>query len=88
MNCPRCNITLVISLRKGTEIFICPICRDEWFEKGELDEIVEPSEIKKFQKGFNPHNNMINSNDYKPYNYKYHSYLKRKKIKLNEMFDL
>ena len=43
MNCPACNIALVMSERQGVEIDYCPQCRGVWLDRGELDKIVERS---------------------------------------------
>lgn len=41
MNCPICNISLVIAERQGVEIDYCPNCRGVWLDRGELDKIIE-----------------------------------------------
>ena len=41
MNCPVCNVNLVISSREGVEIDYCPQCRGVWLDRGELDKIIE-----------------------------------------------
>ncbi len=41
MNCPVCNIALVMSERQGVEIDYCPTCRGIWLDRGELDRIIE-----------------------------------------------
>lgn len=43
MNCPHCNIALVMTERCGVEIDYCPQCRGIWLDKGELDKIIERS---------------------------------------------
>lgn len=43
MNCPVCNITLVMSDKQGVEIDYCPKCRGVWLDRGELDKIIERS---------------------------------------------
>jgi Zn-finger nucleic acid-binding protein len=43
MNCPTCNVPLVISERLNVEIDYCPDCRGVWLDRGELDKIVERS---------------------------------------------
>jgi uncharacterized protein len=43
MNCPVCNIALVMSERQGVEIDYCPTCRGIWLDRGELDRIIERS---------------------------------------------
>jgi hypothetical protein len=44
MNCPQCNVALVMSERQGVEIDYCPQCRGVWLDRGELDKIIERSE--------------------------------------------
>jgi len=41
MNCPQCNVNLLISSRQGIEIDYCPQCRGVWLDRGELDKILE-----------------------------------------------
>jgi len=41
MNCPHCNVTLVMAERSGVEIDYCPQCRGVWLDRGELDKIIE-----------------------------------------------
>lgn len=43
MNCPTCNVNLVMSDRQGIEIDYCPQCRGVWLDRGELDKIIERS---------------------------------------------
>jgi len=43
MNCPVCNVQLVMSERQGIEIDYCPKCRGVWLDRGELDKIIERS---------------------------------------------
>ena len=41
MNCPRCQVPLMISDRQGIEIDFCSQCRGVWLDRGELDKIIE-----------------------------------------------
>lgn len=41
MNCPRCNLTLLMAERQGVEIDYCPQCRGIWLDRGELEKIIE-----------------------------------------------
>ncbi len=43
MNCPTCDVTLLVSDRQGIEIDYCPQCRGIWLDRGELDKISERS---------------------------------------------
>lgn len=46
MNCPKCNLHLLISERQGIEIDYCPECRGVWLDRGELDKIIERANEK------------------------------------------
>lgn len=41
MQCPTCNVELIMSDRHGVEIDYCPKCRGVWLDRGELDKIIE-----------------------------------------------
>ncbi len=41
MNCPTCNVSLLISERQGIEIDYCQQCRGVWLDRGELDKLIE-----------------------------------------------
>ncbi len=41
MNCPNCEIPLMMAERKGIEIDFCTQCRGIWLDRGELDKIIE-----------------------------------------------
>ena len=43
MNCPACNVQLLMMERLGTQIDYCPQCRGIWLEKGKLDKLIERS---------------------------------------------
>ena len=43
MNCPHCNVALLMTERQGIEIDYCPQCRGVWLDRGELDKILERS---------------------------------------------
>lgn len=43
MNCPKCNITLLMADRQGVEIDYCPQCRGIWLDRGELEKIIDRS---------------------------------------------
>ncbi len=50
MECPKCKSkTLVMSERQGVEIDYCPSCRGVWLDRGELDKILERSELSSQQ---------------------------------------
>lgn len=41
MQCPLCNVELLLSDRQGIEIDYCPKCRGIWLDRGELDKLIE-----------------------------------------------
>ena len=45
MKCPTDDTVLVIAERQGIEIDFCPTCRGVWLDRGELDKIIERSDL-------------------------------------------
>jgi Zn-finger nucleic acid-binding protein len=43
MLCPRCDTGLHMTERQGIEMDYCPECRGVWFDRGELDKLIERS---------------------------------------------
>lgn len=41
MNCPICNVTLLMTEKQGVDIDYCPQCRGIWLEKGKLEKIID-----------------------------------------------
>jgi len=41
MQCPVCNIDLLLAERNGIEIDYCSKCRGIWLDRGELDKIID-----------------------------------------------
>ena len=41
MNCPICNVTLLLAEKQGVDIDYCPQCRGIWLEKGKLEKIID-----------------------------------------------
>ena len=41
MNCPNCNVTLLLTEIHGVTVDYCPQCRGIWLEKGKLEKITE-----------------------------------------------
>lgn len=98
MNCPNCNVKLILSERQGIEIDYCPECRGIWLDRGELDKIIERSSNPGFQNYQQKYHN-DNHNHHDDYNEhgspnqhdnqnKYgNNNQHRKKSWLNELFD-
>lgn len=84
MNCPTCNLPLVMSERSGIEIDYCPKCRGVWLDRGELDKIIEKSESANvIQKSPPPQTNEKYYHD----DEKHYKYGRKKKSMLGELFD-
>jgi len=46
MLCPTCKTALTMTDRQGVEIDYCPQCRGVWLDRGELDKIIERSNVE------------------------------------------
>jgi Zn-finger nucleic acid-binding protein len=89
MQCPTCNVTLVMTDRQGIEIDYCPQCRGVWLDRGELDKIIERStqEVPPVQPAARPVGN-AGYGDQRHYGGgQYHGKYKKKKGLLGELFD-
>lgn len=86
MNCPKCNVNLVMSERQGIEIDYCPTCRGVWLDRGELDKIIERSGMQAGQVNYTPPRQ--EHYDHKHHDHRHHEhYYKHKKSWLSELFD-
>ena len=91
MNCPVCNVALVMSEKQGVEIDYCPKCRGVWLDRGELDKIIErstPEGQNRFYGSNQPFNQHHNNDDRHKYQsdsdyYKHH----KQKNWLSDLFD-
>jgi len=55
MQCPICkDVELTMADRQGIEIDYCPRCRGIWLDRGELDKIIERSEVVTAQRTATP----------------------------------
>lgn len=83
MNCPVCNIPLLMTDKQGVEVDYCQKCRGVWLDRGELEKIIERS--------FQPQNAPYVSSDRDKYKHDEHygdSYkYKKKKNFLSDIFD-
>jgi Zn-finger nucleic acid-binding protein len=43
MNCPVCNVNLLMGERLAVQIDYCPKCRGIWLTNGKLDNLIEKS---------------------------------------------
>jgi Zn-finger nucleic acid-binding protein len=41
MNCPICNVTLLLAEKQGVDIDYCPQCRGLWLDKGKFEKIID-----------------------------------------------
>jgi Zn-finger nucleic acid-binding protein len=88
MQCPTCNITLIMTERQGIEIDYCPQCRGIWLDRGELDKLIERSaqESAASQPAARP----APTETYRDQRHggdRYHGKHKKKKSLLGELFD-
>jgi uncharacterized protein len=84
MNCPVCNVTLLIADKQGIEIDYCPKCRGVWLDRGELEKIIERTTAAY------PPNQRAYRKDHDDYDDEYHDHDEhhgRKKGFLWELFD-
>lgn len=84
MNCPHCNIALVMSDKQGIEIDYCPKCRGVWLDRGELDKIIERSATYESGGEKNSYPRNDSHQDKHKGDYSYH---RKKKSLLSELFD-
>jgi Zn-finger nucleic acid-binding protein len=85
MKCPTCDVNLLMTDRNGIEIDYCPQCRGIWLDRGELDKIIERSQV-----ATPGSHNLTSHKDPKPYGYKEREYEYKKHKKdsfLGDLFD-
>jgi uncharacterized protein len=90
MNCPICNIALVISDKQGIEIDYCSKCRGIWLDRGELDKIIERSTPEGQNRYYGSNQQFNNQNsDYDDHHNSQGGYYKQHKQKnwLSDLFD-
>jgi Zn-finger nucleic acid-binding protein len=86
MNCPVCQVDLLMTDRNGIEIDYCPKCRGIWLDRGELDKIIEKNQVSDRDHRHGPEG----YRDHKPYGYKDREYEYKKHKKesfLGDLFD-
>ena len=88
MNCPKCNVTLLMTDKQGVEIDYCPQCRGIWLDRGELEKIIERSYAPENQSssffGGNDHSYERQHDEHGSHGYNKYG---RKKNFLSELFD-
>jgi Zn-finger nucleic acid-binding protein len=62
MNCPICNVPLLMSEKQGIEIDYCPTCRGIWLDRGELEKIIERTNNSENRSGQLPNEDYQNPN--------------------------
>jgi uncharacterized protein len=92
MNCPICNVQLMMSERQGIEIDYCPKCRGIWLDRGELDKIIQRSapemvhDHSKKMENFHPGKHHENDHDYNNGKNPSMGYYKKRNL-LTDLFD-
>jgi len=95
MDCPVCQVDLVMSDRQGIEIDYCPKCRGVWLDRGELDKIIERSTTEQQRRmptddrDAPPHHEYQSKKRYGKHGHgKYGHGKYRRKSMLQELFDV
>jgi uncharacterized protein len=86
MNCPTCNVTLLLAEKQGVEIDYCPQCRGIWLDRGELEKIIEKANQTEPSRYTNYHEDKKQV-DYDDPRYANDNRNKRKKGFLGDLFD-
>jgi len=90
MKCPIDDVDLVMSERQGIEIDYCPKCRGVWLDRGELDKIIERTAAEETPRGREDSRSSYGDDrrhEHGQYRQESHSYRKKKKSLLGEIFD-
>lgn len=97
MNCPRCNVKLLMTEKKDIEIDYCPECRGIWLDRGELEKLIERSVGSYSNESYSieqeyRHKDKDHDDDDHDHKYNHQNYSnqygqKRKKGFLSELFD-
>ena len=86
MNCPTCNVTLLLAEKQGVEIDYCPQCRGIWLDRGELEKIIEKS--NQYETTRYPESRRDkHHDDHDDHRYSGDNKYRRKKGFLGELFD-
>ncbi|NOR23595.1 MAG: hypothetical protein GQ542_04250 [Desulforhopalus sp.] len=88
MKCPVCSdVSLAMSDRQGIEIDYCPECRGVWLDRGELDKIIERSNVAVPQQKSKHDESRSKQYSQNSRDYEYHNKKKKKGGLLGELFD-
>lgn len=91
MQCPLCNVELLLSDRQGIEIDYCPKCRGIWLDRGELDKLIERTSITATSPPTASLSSMENHNPGERFKHRGDAYnkgdYKRKKSLFHDIFD-
>ena len=83
MNCPVCNIPLMMTDKQGVEVDYCQKCRGVWLDRGELDKIIERSYQPQYNKFSGEHEKHHHDDHIHDDQYRYN----KKKNFLSDIFD-
>lgn len=90
MLCPVCQTELMLADRQGIEIDYCPKCRGIWLDRGELDKLIERSDMRESYKSPTPLRREDDHDDgytsHEPYDNR--GYPRKKKSFLSNIFDV
>jgi len=82
MNCPVCNVTLLMSEKQWIEIDYCPQCRWIWLDRWELEKLIEKSTNTNSSPIQSTPTNQYHTNQNDNYHHKH-----KKESFLSELFD-
>ncbi len=87
MNCPVCNVSLLMTERQGVEIDYCPQCRGIWLDRGELEKIIERSGYNQANPQNNYPPNGMYYDDHHDHQDKHYNKHGRRRGMLGDLFD-
>jgi uncharacterized protein len=77
MQCPVCQVSLLMTDRQGVEIDYCPKCRGIWLDRGELEKLIDLSTAQLTKvSSYRPEETR---NEYRPHEHDDRSYHDEKK---------
>ena len=88
MKCPVCtDKELLMTERQGIELDYCPACRGVWLDRGELDRLLEKTQVETASSRSRPYDD--DEYKHRPPHYPPHPHYKhyKKKSLLSEIFD-
>ena len=88
MKCPRCvDVGLLVVIKYGVLVVVCPYCGGIWLDKGELSKIIEA--IRRVENSLDEEIRVISKDHPEVYRkYEEYKHKKKKKSIFGEIFDI